>query len=277
MLNVITTGDNLLDLLGRFTQSVFNTVASIGATTLNTLASIGRGSIFLANLLRICFTPTFYFKQLINQFVYVGFLSLPLVGLTTIFTGMALALQSYSGFQRFHAEQTIPAIVILSIVRELCPVLSGLMIAGRVGAAITAEISSMKISAQMDALKTLSVNPMRYLVAPRVIATTISMPILVFIADIIGVLGGFIVSIYTLGFAPQAYLEKTYNSFEAWDVHTGLIKATCFGFIVSVTACYNGIECKGGAKGVGISTTNTVVSSSIAILVANYLLTAIMF
>ena len=190
---------------------------------------------------------------------------------------MALALQSYSGFQKFHAEQTIPSIVILSIVRELGPVLSSLMIAGRVGAAITAEISSMKISSQMDALKTLSVSPMRYLVAPRVIATTISMPILVFISDIIGVLGGFIVGIYTLGFAPQAYLEKTYNSFESWDVETGLIKATCFGFIVSVTACYNGMECRGGAKGVGESTTNTVVSSSITILVANYLLTAVMF
>jgi phospholipid/cholesterol/gamma-HCH transport system permease protein len=207
----------------------------------------------------------------------IGYYSLPVVGLTTLFTGMVLALQSYTGFTRFNAEGAIAGVVVLSVTRELAPVLAGLMVAGRVGASIAAEIGTMRVTEQIDALTTLSVNPFKYLIAPRVIAATLTLPVLVLIGDIIGIYGGYIVSIYSLGFSPANYLSQTWDVLEVMDVMSGLIKAAAFGFIVAIMGCYHGFNSGRGAQGVGAATTNAVVSSSILILIFNYLLTQVFF
>jgi phospholipid/cholesterol/gamma-HCH transport system permease protein len=209
--------------------------------------------------------------------IEIGYFSLPVVGLTAIFAGMVLALQSFTGFSRFSAESAIPNVVVLSITRELGPVLAGLMVSGRIAASIAAEIGTMRVTEQLDALSTLSTNPFKYLVAPRFIAGVTMMPILVFIADVIGVLGGFIVSVYKLGFNPSNYLQNTYDFVEFNDVFSGLVKAAVFGFIITIMGCYQGYYSKGGAQGVGQATTNAVVSASILILCFNYILTEIFF
>jgi phospholipid/cholesterol/gamma-HCH transport system permease protein len=190
---------------------------------------------------------------------------------------MVLALQSYTGFSRFSAESAIPNVVVLSITRELAPVLAGLMVAGRAGAAIAAEIGTMKVTEQIDALKTLSTNPFSYLVTPRVIAGIISLPFLVLIGDIIGVLGGYLICVNLLNFNPSVYLQNTYNFVEFIDIFSGLVKAAVFGFIITFIGCYFGFNTKGGAQGVGQSTTYSVVSSSILILLMNYIITSLFF
>jgi phospholipid/cholesterol/gamma-HCH transport system permease protein len=215
--------------------------------------------------------------MLFKQFVEIGFYSLPVIGLTAIFTGAVLALQSYTGFARFNAESSIASVVVLSITRELGPVLGGLMLAGRVGAAIAAEIGTMKVTEQIDALYTLNTDPFKFLVIPRVLAGIIMLPCLVLIADVIGVFGGYLVSIYKLGFSPYSYLRSTVNYLEVADVVSGLIKASVFGFIVTLMGCYHGYNSQGGAQGVGAATTSSVVSASILILVANYIITGLLF
>ena len=207
----------------------------------------------------------------------IGFYSLPVVGLTALFTGMVLALQSYTGFSRFNAESAIAGVVVLSVTRELAPVLAGLMVAGRVGAAIAAEIGTMRVTEQIDALTTLSVNPFKYLIAPRVLAGTLTLPILVLLGDVIGVLGGYIVAIYNLGFSPGNYLSQTWDILEPMDIISGLVKAGVFGFIVTIMGCYHGFNSQRGAQGVGAATTNAVVSSSILILIFNYVITQVLF
>jgi phospholipid/cholesterol/gamma-HCH transport system permease protein len=190
---------------------------------------------------------------------------------------MVLALQSYTGFSRFQAEGAIADVVVISLTRELGPVLAGLMVAGRIGAAMAAEIGTMRVTEQIDALTTLSTNPYKYLIVPRLLAGLLMLPLLVLVADIIGVAGGYVVSVYKLGFNPTTYINNTYDFLKAFDVVSGLIKAAAFGFIIALMGCYNGFHSKGGAQGVGSATTNAVVSSSILILAANYLLTAILF
>ena len=172
--------------------------------------------------------------------VEIGYYSLPVVGLTAIFTGMVLALQSYTGFARFSAESAIPNVVVVSITRELGPVLAGLMVAGRIGAAMAAEIGTMRVTEQIDALATLATNPFKYLVAPRLIAGLTMLPLLVLVADIIGVFGGYVVSVYKLGFNPSNYLSNTVDFMEAQDVISGLVKAAVFGFLVTLMGCYHG-------------------------------------
>ena len=190
---------------------------------------------------------------------------------------MVLALQSYTGFSRFSAESAIPNVVVLSITRELAPVLAGLMVAGRAGAAIAAEIGTMKVTEQIDALKTLSTNPFSYLVTPRVLAGILSLPFLVIIGDIIGVFGGYLICVNLLNFNPSVYLQNTYNFVEFIDIFSGLVKAAVFGFIITFIGCYFGFNTKGGAQGVGQSTTYSVVCSSILILLMNYIITSLFF
>ncbi len=218
-----------------------------------------------------------HFRQMLRQLVDVGYYSLPVVALTTLFSGMVLALQSYTGFARFSAEGAVASVVVLSMTRELAPVLAGLMVAGRVGAAMAAEIGTMRVTEQIDALATLSTNPMKHLVAPRIIAGVLTLPLLVLIGDIIGVMGGYLVGVYRLEFNPSAYIQQTLAFVETLDVLSGLVKATVFGFIVTLMGCYHGYHSRGGAQGVGIATTNAVVSSAILILVANYVLTESFF
>lgn len=249
----------------------------IGSICVNSIIKLGDILIFLFDCIKCCFLPQFYPKLILFQFIRIGFNSLPVVGLTAIFTGMVLALQSYTGFSRFSAESVIPNVVALSITRELSPVLAGLMVAGRSGAAIAAEIGTMKVTEQIDALKTLSTNPLNYLVAPRLIAGIISLPLLVLIGDIIGILGGFLICVYVLNFNPNVYLLNTFNFIEFIDVFSGLVKAAVFGLVISFMGCYQGFNTKGGAQGVGLATTYSVVSSSILILFLNYILTSLFF
>ncbi|MBU0800490.1 MAG: ABC transporter permease [Alphaproteobacteria bacterium] len=256
---------------------VLESCEAIGATILRLFQATGALFSFVAQTIMHCFTPPFFPRLILRQFIDIGYYSLPVVGMTALFTGMVLALQSYTGFARFNAESAIAGVVVLSVTRELAPVLGGLMVAGRVGASIAAEIATMRVTEQIDALVTLSVNPFKYLIAPRVIAGTLMLPILVLVGDIIGVFGGYLVSIYRLGFAPGSYLHQTWNILETVDVTSGLIKAAVFGFIVAVMGCYNGFNSGRGAQGVGAATTYAVVSSSILILMFNYILTQVLF
>ena len=252
-------------------------LAAIGRTFLSILQNIGRLVIFIGSALSHFVRPPFYPRLIGRQIVDIGYYSLPVVGLTALFTGMVLALQSYTGFARFNAESTVATVVVLSITRELGPVLAGLMVAGRIGASMAAEIGTMRVTEQIDALTTLSTNPMKYLVVPRLMAGVIMLPCLVLVADIIGVFGGFLIGTYKLGFSPGAYISSTWRYLEAIDVISGLVKAAAFGFLVALMGCYHGYHSRGGAQGVGAATTNAVVSASILILVFNYLITEIFF
>jgi phospholipid/cholesterol/gamma-HCH transport system permease protein len=254
-----------------------NFLQTIGRVFLAFLATTGRLSLFTLNGLSHCIRSPFYFRIIGKQIIEIGFYSLPVVGLTSVFAGMVLALQSYTGFARFSAEGAIANVVVLSITRELGPVLAGLMVAGRIGAAMAAEIGTMRVTEQIDALTTLSTNPMKYLVAPRLIAGFLMMPLLVLVADVIGVFGGYLVAVHKLGFNPSNYLQSTWDFLEFSDVLSGLVKASAFGFIITLMGCYHGYNSKGGAQGVGMATTNAVVSASILILCSDYILTEIFF
>jgi phospholipid/cholesterol/gamma-HCH transport system permease protein len=248
-----------------------------GAGFLSFLRSIGKVSIFAFSPIKSLLKPPYYFCTIWSQIVEIGFYSVPVVGMTAFFTGAVLALQSYSGFSRFSAESSIATVVVLSLTRELAPVLAGLMVSGRVGASIAAEIGTMKVTEQIDALTTLSTNPIKYLVTPRVLAAIITLPCLVLMADIIGVFGGYVVAIFKLKFQSTSYLKNTIQYLEVSDVYLGLVKSVVFGFIISVIGCYFGYNSDRGAQGVGSATTNAVVVSSILILLTNYFITEVFF
>lgn len=261
----------------RVVEPLSKLLEKIGHFTLINIAKLGEITLFMLDSIKSCFAPPFYPRLILKQFLQIGYFSLPVVGLTAIFSGAVLALQSYSGFSRFNAESTIATVVVLSITRELGPVLAGLMVAGRVGASMAAEIGTMKVTEQLDALRTLSTNPFKYLFAPRIIAGVLMLPLLVLVADIIGVMGGYLVSVHSLGFSPGPYLSSTFKFLERIDVVSGLTKAAVFGFLISSMGCYFGYNSKGGAEGVGIATTNAVVAASILILLSNYMITGWFF
>ena len=263
--------------MNKLFKIIFYVPSVIGAYFFRTFDSLGHIIAFFFVCIKTCFFPKYYLNITCQQLVKIGFNSLPVVGMTAIFTGMVLALQSYTGFSRFSAESVIPNVVALSITRELSPVLAGLMVAGRSGAAIAAEIGTMKVTEQIDALKTLSTNPLNYLVCPRIIAGIVSLPFLVLIGDIIGIFGGYLICVHSLNFNPEVYLINTYNFIQFIDVFSGLVKASFFGLIISFMGCYHGFHASGGAQGVGLATTYSVVSSSILILFTNYILTSLFF
>ena len=252
-------------------------LAPIGRSTIALFTAIGRVALFTIHAVSHCFRPPIFPRQIGRQMLEIGFYSLPVVGLTAIFTGMVLALQSFTGFSRFSAEAAIPNVVVVSITRELGPVLAGLMVAGRVSAAIAAEIGTMRVTEQIDALTTLSTNPYKYLIAPRLIAGLFTLPLLVLVADIIGVMGGYVVSIFTLGFNPSTYIKNTWDFMQTMDVVSGLVKSAVFGFLLTLMGCYHGYNSRGGAQGVGQATTNAVVSASILIFLSNYIVTTLFF
>lgn len=253
----------LLTPLGRFALAFF--------------ATCGRVTLFALEAVSHWLRPPFYGRQFLRQFLNIGYYSLPVVGLTTLFTGMVLALQAYTGFAQFNAESTIANLLVLAITRELGPVMAGLMVAGRVGAAMAAELGTMRVTEQIDALDTLSTPPMKYLVAPRLLAGTLALPPLVAIGDIIGVMGGWLIGVQKLGFNGAAYIQATMNYLTFEDIFSGLVKAAVFGFTVTLMGCYHGFYSGRGAQGVGSATTNAVVSASILILVFDYLLTEAFF
>ncbi|WP_368415604.1 MlaE family ABC transporter permease [Falsiroseomonas sp.] len=251
--------------------------AGLGRFVLGILRGAGAVALFAAEAIGHIFRPPFYGRLFLKAFVEIAWFSLPVVAMTAFFTGMVLALQSYTGFARFNAEGAVANVVVLSITRELGPVLAGLMVAGRIGAAFAAEIGTMRVTDQIDALNTLSTNPMKYLVTPRILAGTIALPLLVVVANILGVMGGWLIGTQQLGFSSGAYLKATFDFLQSWDVISGLIKAAAFGFIVTLMGCWCGYTSGGGAQGVGRATTSAVVASSILILASDYVLTAMMF
>ena len=252
-------------------------LATIGRVIILFLVHVGKLATFTASAVSHIVRPPFYPRQIFKAMVEIGYFSLPVVGLTAIFSGMVVALQSYTGFARFSAEGAVATVVALTITRELGPVLAGLMVAGRVGASMAAEIGTMRVTEQIDALTTLSTNPVKYLVAPRLLAGLLMLPLLVVVADIIGIFGGYIVGVYRLGFNPANYLSRTWEFLQFNDVVSGLTKAAVFGFLITLMGCYHGYNSRGGAQGVGQATTNAVVSAAIMILIFNYVITTLYF
>ena len=252
-------------------------LAAIGAFVLGALAAIGRVAMFAIDTVSHLARPPWYPREFGVQILQIGWNSLPVVGLTTIFTGGALALQIYAGGARFSAEAVVPQIVAIGMVRELGPVLVGLMIAARVTSSVAAEIATMKVTEQIDALVTLSTNPMKYLTLPRVLAATVVMPVLVAVGDTIGIMGGFLVGVNRLGFNASTYLTNTIDFLEWVDIVSSLSKGAVFGFIAALMGCYFGMRSSRGAAGVGAATKGAVVAASVLILGANFILTEMFF
>ena len=244
---------------------------------LGALAAIGRVAIFAIDTVSHLARPPWYPREFGVQVLQIGWNSLPVVGLTTIFTGGALALQIYAGGARFSAEAVVPQIVAIGMVRELGPVLVGLMIAARVTSSVAAEIATMKVTEQIDALVTLSTNPMKYLTLPRVLAATLVMPVLVAVGDTIGIMGGYLVGVNRLGFNASTYLTNTIDFLEWADIVSSLAKGAVFGFLAALMGCYFGMRSARGAAGVGAATKGAVVAASVLILAANFLLTELFF
>ena len=254
---------------------MINIINLVGKLSLNIFENLGKITLFFFISFYWLFKKPFYFKQFLSQIIDIAFYSLPVVGLTTFFSGMVLALQTFSGFDNFNDESTISKIVLTSILRELGPVLAGLMVCGRVGAKMAAEIATMRVSNQIDALETLSTRPIQYLISTRLLASIIAVPFLVFIGNIIGVFGGFIVSTFKLDLNPILYMTSTIDNFDFIDLIQGLIKALVFGIIISIVSCYFGFNASGGAEGVGRATTISVVTASTLILTSTYFITAL--
>ena len=252
-------------------------LGGVGHLFLAFLQGAGRFGIFAGTAVSHLVRPPFFPRLVLQQMLSVGYFSLPVVGLTTLFTGMALALQIFEGSSRFNAEGSVAWIVAVGMTRELAPVLAGLMVAGRVGASIAAEIGTMRVTEQIDALTTLSTNPFKYLVTPRLIALTLMLPLLVLVGDVVSIFGGYMISINLLDFNPATYIKNSWDILEVIDVVTGLVKAGVFGFIVALTGCFYGFRSRGGAQGVGAATTAAVVTGSILILSANLLITQMFF
>ena len=250
-----------------------NPVRRIGRLALGLTRAMGRVAIFAGRGLGAVPEP----REFLRQLVQIGWLSLPVVGLTALFTGAALALQMYSGGQRFSAAEVVPAVVAIGMARELGPVLGGLMVAARVASSIAAEIGTMRVTEQIDALVTLSADPMRHLVTPRVWAAILSVPMLVGVGDAIGIMGGWLVGTQSLGFTSAAYISGSWSFLESWDVVSGLIKGAAFGLIVALSGCWFGMSAGRGAAGVGRATKHAVVTAATGIFAANFLLTGLFF
>lgn len=249
----------------------------VGHRTSGFLAEVGSVLIFLLQTLRWTFTPPFYWKSVLKQMEQIGFNSIPVVITTALSTGMVLALQSYTGFKRFGAETLIGTVVSLSMTRELGPVLTGLMVAGRAGAAMAAELGTMRVTEQIDALSTLATNPMKYLVVPRFIASTVMMFFLTILGVMIGIIGGYFVGVKVLDTNPVTYIDNSIDFTEVTDILYGLIKALVFGAVIGLIGCYKGFHTEGGAEGVGKATTGAVVVSCMLILILDYFLSALLW
>lgn len=250
-------------------------LSDIGAVVIQSFRGAGQIAIFAARAITSIVTAPFYWRAVIASLFRIGFTSLPVVGLTAIFTGGALALNIYEGSILPNTESFLPQILGVSIVRELGPVLAALMVAGRCASAMAAEIGTMRVTEQIDAMATLSVDPFKYLIAPRIIATTLALPFLVLIADVIGVYGGYLVAVFALNHSPPLYIQNLVDFVSAEDVISGLIKAGVFGFLIALMGCFYGFMSRGGAGGVGAATRTAVVAAAVSILSANYILTSL--
>jgi phospholipid/cholesterol/gamma-HCH transport system permease protein len=249
----------------------------LGTTILRGLDDLGRFFYIMASSMLWTFRRPFDGGELLRQMVRVGWDSVPVVFLTCLFTGMVLALQTFRGFERFHAEGFVGSVVALSLTRELAPVLTGLMVAGRVGSAMAAELGTMRVTEQIDALYAMATEPIHYLVVPRVNASILMLPVLTMMGDAIGIVGGWFVSVGLFGANSYLYMERTFQFLEVNDITSGLIKSAFFGLILSVTGCAKGFYTSGGAEGVGRATTSAVVTACMYILLSDFFLTKILF
>lgn len=250
---------------------------AIGRVLLHVLEELGRFFQMMGQSVVWAVRPPYDVPELFRQMVRVGVDSIPVVFLTTLFTGMVLALQTFHGFARFHAEGFVGSVVALSLTRELAPVLTALMVTGRVGSAMAAELGTMRVTEQIDALTALGTEPVQYLVVPRVASSVLMMPLLVILGDAVGMYGGYLVAVQLFGANPITYIDNSFQFLELSDVTSGIIKAAVFGLIFSLIACVRGYYTEGGAEGVGRSTTRAVVGGSLSILFADFFLTKLLF
>ncbi|MFA5339837.1 MAG: ABC transporter permease [Candidatus Omnitrophota bacterium] len=252
-------------------------ITTLGERFLNFIRYAGGISVLFVRTVFWAFVPPLKRRQVLDQMVKIGVDSLPIVFLTSLFTGMVLALQSAYQMQKMEAKLYIASLVALSITRELGPVLTALVVAGRIGASIAAELGTMKVTEQIDALETLATNPIKYLVVPRFIALFFMLPLLTIYADIVGIFGGYMIGVWRLNILHNLYWDMTWNPLHIKDIVTGIIKAFAFGVIICIVACYEGMRVEGGAQGVGAATTKAVVISFILIIAADCLFTALFY
>lgn len=250
---------------------------SVGNLFLRLFEDVGRWWQMLFRTILWTFRRPFEVREWLHQMVRVGVGSIPVVALTAMFTGMVMALQTFIGFQRVHAENFVGSVVALAMLRELSPVLVGLMVTGRIGSAMAAEIGTMRVTEQIDALEALATNPIHYLFVPRVIAGTTMLPLLTLFGNALGIYGGRLVAVNMMHANPVIYDQNTYQFLEMNDLTSGLIKAAVFGTILSLTGCMKGFYTTGGAEGVGRATTEAVVMASLVILLSDFFLTKLLF
>lgn len=231
----------------------------------------------IAQTLYLAFTPPFKKDRILEQVKKAGFDSLPIVSLVALFIGFIFALQTAYFMQRIGSEMYIASLVALSLVRELGPVITALVVAGRVGAAITAELGSMQVTEQIDALEAFATNPIKYLIVPRFLALTIVLPVLTLYADAVGILGSYLICVYRLGISSSMYLQVTFDALLFKDLFTGLFKSIFFGMIIAFVSCYEGFNVEGGAEGVGQATTRSVVTTFIMIITADCFFTSLFY
>ena len=258
-------------------NAIIRFLATVGRLLISALASVGRVAAFAGTTIHRAVRPPYYPSRIFGQLMQLGWFSLPVVGMTAIFSGAALAQQIYTAGSRFNATSTVPAVVVLGMVRELGPVLVGLMVAGRVSSAMAAELGTMRVTEQLDALTTLRTDPYRYLIAPRILAGLIALPLLVIVANAIGIFGGYFVAVYKLDFNAVSYLTVTRQYLTTTDMQMAVVKAAFFGFFIALMGCYHGFNAGGGAAGVGRATTDAVVSAFVMILLSNMIITLMAF
>jgi phospholipid/cholesterol/gamma-HCH transport system permease protein len=258
-------------------NSIVGAIDYVGRSVLWALEEIGRIFTFLLSALGWMVRPPLRLRLIFKQMEFVGVRSIFVVLLTGTFTGMVLALQSFHGFRMFSAESMVGATVALSMTRELGPVLTSIMVTARAGSAMAAELGTMRVTEQIDALYVMAANPVKHLVVPRIVATVIMLPFLTIVSDFMGIAGGYFVGVELLHINAGSFMKNISKMVDLNDIYNGLVKAACFGLILSVVGCYKGFNTTGGAEGVGRATTESVVLSSITILISDYFLTALMF
>jgi len=256
---------------------VVNLLNYLGRGAMDVVDQMGQILLLFLRAVIWTFRPPFRWFLVVKQMEFVGVKSLPVVVLTGVFSGGVFALQSYYGFNLFGAEGYVGPVVALALTRELGPVLTALMVTGRAGSAMAAELGTMRVTEQIDALTVMATNPVQYLVVPRIIAGLIMLPLLTIVADLLGIVGGYLVTVKLLGVDGGLYIAKTVEYLDVADVLNGLVKALVFGLIMSLIGCYKGYYTRGGAEGVGMATTQAVVFASLTIIISDYFLTAVMF
>ena len=249
----------------------------LGKKIIDFSEEFGRILLLLLSTLKQMILPPLEIKNTVKQMLEIGVKSLPVVLVTAIFTGMVFALQTYTGFKRFGAADLVGTVVALSMTRELGPVLTGLIVAGRAGAAMAAELGTMRVTEQIDALDTLATNPVKYLIVPRFISGIVMLPAVTVVADIIGIVGGYVVTVGLFKTSSVVYWKRTWDYLELNDIYNGLIKACFFGAAIALISSYKGFYTSGGAEGVGKATTGAVVLSSMTILISDYFLSNWLF